>query len=70
MSKHPIALWRKEHGKSQADLAEALGVTRWTINSIEVGRRTPSLALAKRLAHTTGLPLEAVAADAPRAQVA
>jgi putative transcriptional regulator len=35
---------------SQADLAAAMGVSRQTINSIETGRYTPSLALAIDLA--------------------
>ena len=35
---------------SQAQLATAMGVSRQTINSIEVGRYTPSLALAVALA--------------------
>ncbi|MDN5856073.1 MAG: helix-turn-helix transcriptional regulator [Actinomycetia bacterium] len=35
---------------SQAALAGAMGVSRQTINSIETGRYTPSLALAMALA--------------------
>jgi putative transcriptional regulator len=35
---------------SQAQLATAMGVSRQTINSIEVGRYMPSLALAVALA--------------------
>jgi putative transcriptional regulator len=35
---------------SQAELAAAVGVSRQTINSIETGRYTPSLALAFGLA--------------------
>ncbi len=41
---------------SQQQLAQALGVSRQTINSIETGRYTPSLPLALALArffHTT-----------------
>ena len=41
---------RQRHGLSQAQLATAMGVSRQTINSIEVGRYTPSLALAIALA--------------------
>jgi putative transcriptional regulator len=37
-------------GLSQADLGEALGVSRQTINAIETGRYLPSLPLAIRLA--------------------
>jgi putative transcriptional regulator len=41
---------REARGLSQADLGEAVGVTRQTINSIERGRYDPSLELAFRLA--------------------
>lgn len=41
---------REAHDLSQADLAEAVGVTRQTINSIERGRYDPSLELAFELA--------------------
>ena len=41
---------RAEHGLSQAQLAEAMKVSRQTINSIENGRYVPSLPLAMALA--------------------
>lgn len=41
---------RAERGLSQAALAQALGVSRQTINSIEVGRYDPSRPLAIRIA--------------------
>jgi putative transcriptional regulator len=41
---------RAERGISQAALAEALGVSRQTVNAIETGRYMPSLPLAFRLA--------------------
>lgn len=41
---------RVERGLSQAALAEALDVSRQTINSIEKGRYVPSLPLALALA--------------------
>ena len=41
---------RAERGLSQAKLAEAMSVSRQTINSIETGRYTPSLQLALALA--------------------
>ena len=41
---------REASGMSQADLAEAVGVTRQTINAIERERYNPSLDLAFRLA--------------------
>ena len=41
---------REARGLSQGDLAADLGVSRQTINSIEVERYTPSLPLAMSLA--------------------
>ena len=41
---------RAEQGMTQADLGDALGVSRQTINSIEGGRYLPSLPLAIRIA--------------------
>lgn len=41
---------RERAGLSQADLAEAVGVSRQTINAIERGRYDPSLELAFELA--------------------
>ena len=47
-------------GLSQGDLAEVVGVSRQTINSIEVERYTPSLPLALTLARYFGLTVEEV----------
>lgn len=41
---------REQHGLSQQKLADALGVTRQTIISIEKGRYDPSLPLAFQMA--------------------
>lgn len=41
---------RAARGLSQGALAEALGVSRQTVNSIEVGKYDPSLPLAIRIA--------------------
>ena len=41
---------RETKSLSQGELAERLGVSRQTINSIEVGRYVPSLPLAMRAA--------------------
>lgn len=41
---------RLQRGLSQAQLGEAMGVSRQTINSIETGRYLPSLPLAIDLA--------------------
>jgi len=42
---------RKETPATQEELAEAVGVSRQTIISIEGGNYTPSVALALRIAH-------------------
>jgi len=51
---------RKQHKLSQADLADAVGTTRQTITSIEVGKYTASLILAYKIAHYFQLPIEEV----------
>lgn len=51
---------RKAKKLSQQELAEAVGVTRQTITSIEVGRYTASLELAWKIAHYFGLTIEEV----------
>lgn len=51
---------RKAHKLSQEELAEAVGTTRQTITSIEVGRYTASLPLAYKIAHFFGLRIEEV----------
>jgi len=42
--------YRLERGLTQDDLAQAVGVSRQSINAIERGRYTPSLPLALRFA--------------------
>jgi transcriptional regulator with XRE-family HTH domain len=72
---------REEAGLSQAQLARESGVDRATINKIEQGKRSPSIATLESLARTLGvdladffpkvqapLPLEAEAAGAPLAE--
>jgi putative transcriptional regulator len=48
--KNRIRELRAEAGLSQGQLAEAMGVSRQTINAIETERYTPSLPLAISLA--------------------
>lgn len=55
-----IAELRKERKLSQAELAEAVDVTRQTITSLESGRYNASLLLAHRIARYFGLTIEAV----------
>jgi len=51
---------RLEGGIRQEDLAIATGVSRQTINSVERGRYTPSLALALKIAAHFSCPVEQV----------
>ncbi len=51
---------RKERRLSQNELAEAVGVTRQTIISLESGRYNASLRLAWRLARYFGVAIEDV----------
>ncbi len=48
--KNEIRALRARQGLSQADLAQAMNVSRQTINAIETERYTPSLPLALALA--------------------
>jgi len=52
---------RFENGEmTQQELAEKIGVTRQTVNAIELGKYSPSLEVAFRIAAVFGKPLEAV----------
>ena len=55
-----IVSLRKEKKLSQEELAFAVGVTRQTITSIEVGKYTASLPLAFKIARFFGLSIEDV----------
>jgi putative transcriptional regulator len=49
------------HGEmTQQELAQKIGVTRQTVNAIELGKYSPSLEAAFRIAKVFGLPLESV----------
>ena len=49
---------RTERGLTQAGLAELVGVSRKTINTVENGVFVPSTTLALRLARALGRPVE------------
>jgi putative transcriptional regulator len=55
-----VRLLRTEHGWSQAELAQRLGVSRQTINSIETGKYDPSLPLAFEISRLFRLPIERI----------
>ncbi|MBB3169237.1 helix-turn-helix transcriptional regulator [Simiduia aestuariiviva] len=49
---------RAQGGISQAQLAEALAVSRQTVNAIETGKYDPSLPLAFKIGSFFGKPIE------------
>ena len=52
---------RAAHGDmTQQELADRIGVTRQTVNAIELGKYSPSLDVAFQIAAVFGLPLERV----------
>jgi putative transcriptional regulator len=56
--KNQVRELRIQKGLAQGQLAEAMGVSRQTINSIENDRYTPSLPLAMALARYFGVTVE------------
>ena len=60
-----MRLLRAERGWSQAELAEQLGVSRQTVNSIETERYEPSLTLAFKVAKVFGQRVDEVFDPAP-----
>jgi putative transcriptional regulator len=52
---------REEHDEmTQQALADRIGVTRQTVNAIELGKYSPTLEVAFRIAEVFRLPLEKV----------
>lgn len=58
--KNRIRLLRAERNWSQGELADMVGVSRNSVNSVENGKFDPSLPLAFRIAHAFGLTVEEV----------
>ena len=52
-----VRVARAERNLSQTDLAEAAGVSRQTVSSIETGQYVPSTLLALRLAQVLDVPV-------------
>lgn len=70
MHRHPVGemknrlrVLRAERAWSQAELADHLGVSRQTVNAIEVEKYDPSLPLAFKIARLFALPIEQVFED-------
>lgn len=61
--KNRLRVLRAERRWSQADLADALGVSRQTVNAIETEKYDPSLPLAFRIARTFERSIEDVFED-------
>lgn len=58
--KNRLKVLRAERDWTQAELAERVGVTRKTINTVERGVFVPSTLLALKLAREFGVPVEDV----------
>ena len=59
--RNEIRRLRFEHGEmTQQELAEKIGLTRQTVNAIELGKYSPSLEAAFRISAVFGRPLESV----------
>lgn len=58
--KNSIRVYRAERRMTQQQLADAVGVSRQTVNAIESGRFIPSTVLALKVARLFGKPVEEV----------
>jgi putative transcriptional regulator len=58
--KNSIRIERAIKNITQADLAELIGVSRQTINTIESNRYVPSTVLALKIARVFGKPVEKI----------
>ena len=58
--KNRLKILRAGKNWSQADLADALSVSRQTINAIETEKYDPSLPLALKIARLFGEPVEQI----------
>lgn len=56
--KNRLREYRKSHGLNQADLAEAIEVSRQSIIAMEAEKYDPSLPMAYRLAAYFAVPVE------------
>ena len=64
--KNRLKVLRAERDWTQAQLADALDVSRQTVNAIETGKFDPSLPLAFRAARLFGLAIEEIFDDEDR----
>lgn len=61
--KNRLKVLRAERDWTQGDLADALGISRQSINAIETGKYDPSLPLAFRIARLFGMTIEEIFDD-------
>ncbi|TRX58070.1 helix-turn-helix transcriptional regulator [Thalassomonas sp. M1454] len=61
--KNRLKILRAERDWTQAQLADALDVSRQTINAIEKGKFDPSLPLAFKVSRLFALPIEQIFSD-------
>jgi putative transcriptional regulator len=60
ITNHIRRLRFEHHEMTQQVLADRIGVTRQTVNAIELGKYSPSLDVAFRIAAVFGVPLDQV----------
>ena len=61
--KNTLRVLRAERGWSQGDLADALGISRQSINALETGKYDPSLPVAFRIARLFGKRVDEIFDD-------
>ncbi len=67
--KNRLKVLRAERNWTQAELADALDVSRQTVNAIETGKFDPSLPLAFRAARLFGMRIEELFQDEDRSSI-
>lgn len=66
--KNRLKVLRAERDWTQADLADALEVSRQTVNAIETGKYDPSLPLAFKISRLFEIPIEEIFEDEGNSQ--
>ena len=61
--KNRLKVLRAERDWTQADLAQALEVSRQTVNAIETGKYDPSLPLAFKISRLFEMPIQEIFDD-------